>query len=567
MSIMLKNDIAKVVSQITALGEGEFSVEVPTDEAFGDYSTNAAFKLEGSPRENAEKIVGKLSEVDSLMHFVSQIEIAGPGFINFKLSKDFLVDTLSQIVKAGEKYGSFNLGNGKTVIVEYSSPNIAKGFGVGHLRSTIIGQSLVNVYKKLGYEVVGENHLGDWGTQFGMVLAQINKKGLNASSLSVEELEKLYVDFNAEMDSDPSLRDEAKEWFKKIEEGDGKARAQWEAIKETSLKEFDRLYELLGVKIDNTHGESFYEDMMTSVIDDFRSEGLTKMSEGAEIVEFKDLPPALLVKSDGTTTYFTRDLAAIKYRSETWNPLKIIYEVGADQTLHFRQVFEAAKMFDWGKKIHYVHLAHGMIRLPEGKMSTRKGRTVKLESVLDESIRRAEEIIARSDTNRGLSGSERHDLARQVGVGAVKYYDLMHTPESEIVFDWDKMFVLTGNSGPYLQYTYARIQSLIEKVEYKDENADIVFSTQSTQLTNEEVGVMRHLVHYPEVVEIVGKMYSPNLLANYLYELASKFNTFYNANKIVGGENEAFRISLSFATASVIKDGLGLLGIEAPSKM
>lgn len=559
---MVKTVILDALAEVSNLPKEDILLEVPSQESHGDYSTNIALRGEGNPRINAENIVKKLLEVVSLKQFVSDIEVAGPGFINFKLSNEYLIDTLQEIFDKGGDYGKSNVGAGKKVLVEYSSPNIAKGFGIGHLRSTIIGQALFNIYSFLGYDVVGENHLGDWGTQFGMVLAQIDRKKLEADKLSVEELERLYVEFNKEIDVDPELRLLAKEWFKKLENGDEEARSRWEAIRETSLTEFERIYDLLNVSIENSHGESFYEDKMQSVVDEFRNRGLTTMSEGAEIVELgNDMPPALLLKSDGTTTYFTRDLAAIKYRIETWDPSVFIYEVGADQILHFRQVFAAAEKVGWTKERYFEHVAHGLIRFPEGKMSTRKGKTVKLEDVLGEAISRATKVIQSSETNRGLSEEEVEELAKQVGIGAVKYFDLMHTPQSEIVFDWEKMFVLTGNSGPYLQYTYSRINSLLEK------SSGEFSITLDSEVTAEEVGVMRQLVHFPEVIETVGKSYSPNILTNYLFELASKFNTFYNAHKILGSENESFRRTLASNTSTVLHTGLELLGISTPERM
>lgn len=562
---MVRDKILEALAGASGVPAEKITIEIPTDESHGDYSSNIAMQGGGNPREKATEIIDKLKADDKLKNIFSNIEVAGPGFINFKVSSEYLLINTLDITEQGEKYGTSEVGKDKTVIVEYSSPNIAKGFGIGHLRSTIIGHALFNVYKKLGYNVVGENHYGDWGTQFGMVLAQINKKGLQVENLSVKELEDLYVEFNKEMDANPELRDEAKAWFKKIEDGDPEARRQWQVIKDVSIKEFQRVYDLLDVHIENDHGESFYEDKMAAIIEEFRAKGLSKKSEGAEIVEFRDMPPALLVKSDGTTTYFTRDLAAIRYRIDTWNPSLFIYEVGADQILHFRQVFAAAKMVNWGNDIHFEHVAHGMIRLTEGKMSTRKGKTVKLEAVLDEAINRAREIITKSETNRGLSEDEVETLAKQVGVGAVKYYDLSHTPQSEIIFDWEKMFVLTGNSGPYLQYTYARTQSILEKV--KSQNSKLKVSTNNDQLTAEEVGVMRHLVHYPEVIQTVGKMYSPNLLASYLFELAQKYNNFYNKHKVLNSENEQLRLTLTRAVSIILKDGLDILGISAPQKM
>ncbi|MBI2066148.1 arginine--tRNA ligase [Candidatus Woesebacteria bacterium] len=411
----MREKILKALQE--AAGEKNISLEFPENENFGDYSTNLAMilaKEEGkSPKEAASQIVEKLKKDKNLAKIVSKIEVAGPGFINFFLSEQALLDELVSIEKQQEKYGTSDWGKGRTVVVEYSSPNIAKRFGIGHLRSTVIGQSLYNLYQFLGYKVIGVNHIGDWGTQFGTILYQIDSKGLKPSELTIDELEKLYVKFNAEAKSNEKLWEMARAWFKKLEEKDSKAREIWKTITDISMAEFSRIYETLGVKIDYVHGESFYEDKMSAIIEEARMRKLSKKSEGAEIVEFKGLPPAMLVKSDGTTTYFTRDLATIKFRITEWNPDLIIYEVGSDQTLHFRQVFESAKLLGWAKGREFVHVAHGLIRFEHGKMSTRKGETVSLEEVLNGAIKRAKAIIERPETLRLRSGQAGRGLDRK----------------------------------------------------------------------------------------------------------------------------------------------------------
>src|SRR3972149_457936 len=409
-------------------------------ESFGDYSTNVAMvvaKKEGkNPQEVAKGFVEKLQKYEELSKIVSKIEVAGLGFINFWLAKSVLTSELEKVVKEGEKYGFSDIGSGETVVVEYSSPNIAKRFGIGHLRSTIIGQALYNLYKFLGYKVVGDNHIGDWGTQFGTLLYQIASKGLEPSKLTIDELEKLYIEFNAEAERNEKLWDEARAYFKRLEDGDAKTRETWKILVNTSMEQFDRIYKLLGVHIDNCYGESFYQNKMPAVIEEVRSKGLSKKSQGAEIIEFKDMPPAMLIKSDGTTIYFTRDLATIKFRISEWNPKLIIYEVGMDQILHFRQVFATAKLLGWNDERHYEHVAHGLIRFPHGKMSTRKGETVKLEDVLDEEVRRAYEITKSETinvkyasktaikthtgpfkTNHIKGEAEARKIAGQVGIG------------------------------------------------------------------------------------------------------------------------------------------------------
>ena len=559
----MKDQIIKSLQKAT--GIKEVHLEFPENEAHGDYATNvvlvSAKKEKKKPKELAEEIVKKLQKDKDLTKVVSKIEAAGPGFINLFLSKDILFTETDKIVKEGEKYGSSNLGKGKTVLVEYSSPNIAKYFGIGHLRSTIIGQTLYNLYKFLGYKVIGENHLGDWGTQFGMIIAQIKRKNLNVDDLTIDDFEKLYVGFNKEAEDKPELREEAKHWFKKLEKGDKEARQIWQKARDVSLAEFKRIYELLGITIGNTHGESFYEDKMPAVIKEAKEKGLSKKSEGAEIIELKGMPPGMLVKSDGATTYFTRDLAAVNYRIKTWNPALLIYEVGVDQKLHFRQVFEAARLLGWAKNRELVHVAHGLIRGKLGKMSTRRGETIRLEKVLGEAVNRARKIIDKSETGGELSEKEKENIAKAVGVGAIKYFDLSHHPTSDIIFDWEKLFLLEGNSAPYLQYTFARTQSVLRKAKTQNTKYD------KQNINDEEALLLRSFPRFSETIIDAAKNYSPNLLANYLFDLAQKYNNFYNQHRIIGSENQGLRIMLTIAVGQILKNGLTLLGIKTPERM
>lgn len=561
----MKNKIASALGKAT---EGKhIHLEFPENEAHGDYSSNIAMvmaKKEGrKPIEYAEEVVKELQKDKDLAKIVSKIEAVEPGFINFFLSEEVLLSNLKAITEEKDKYGSSRIGEEKTVIVDYSSPNIAKHFGIGHLRSTIIGQSLCNLYSFLDYKVIGDNHLGDWGTQFGTLLYQITNKDLDASKLSIDDLEKLYVEFNKKADENPELWDEARKWFKKLEDGENEVRKIWETIVKTSKKEFNRIYKMLGVSFDYEHGESFYEDRMQEVIDEIRKKKLSKKSQGAEIVEFKDIPPAILLKSDGATTYFTRDLATIKHRLEKWSPEIIIYEVGSEQKLYFGQVFEAARLLGWIKEEKLIHIAHGLIRFKDGKMSTRKGQGIKLDEVLKESIKRARLIIDKSDTSRGLPKKEIERVARTVGIGAIKYFDLSHHYFSDIIFDWEKLFVLEGNSAPYLQYTVARTNSVLAKT--KNEEGET--KTKSQKLNKEELILMRTLFRFPEIIIDAAKNYSPNLICNYLFDLAQKYNNFYNQHRIIGGENEELRIELTASTGHVLRNGLKLLGIESPERM
>jgi arginyl-tRNA synthetase len=541
---MIQDKIIRALEKTT--GQKNIHLETPVEESHGDFSTNIAMAAD----LNAESVVEKLSKDSDLKGIISKIEVAKPKFINFWLSDKTLVNNLGEVLQKKDEYGSNSIGHGQTVVIDYSSPNIAKRFGIGHLRSTVIGQALYNLYQFLGYKVIGDNHLGDWGTQFGTLLYQITNQNITLDSLNIDKLEELYVDFNKKAVDQPELWDEARAWFKKLEEGDKQAKEIWQATVDISLKEFERVYKLLGVKIDFAYGESFYEDKMTEVLQILREKGISQKSQGAEIVELRDLPPAMVIKSDGATTYLTRDLAAINFRIKKWNPQIIIYEVGADQTLYFKQLFKIADKLGWTKDRELVHIAHGLIRFKEGKMSTRKGRTVKLEEVLEEAIKKA--------------GQFNKEVAQTVGVGAVKYFDLMHNPQSDIVFDWEKIFVLEGNSGPYLQYTVARTNSVLVKAQ---KSKFQTLKNESLELNREELALLRTFAQFEGVIINAAKTYSPNLICNYLFDLAQKYNTFYNQHQILGNENESLRLALTQGTNQILKNGLSLLGIETPEKM
>ena len=434
----------------------KIEVEHPEEKIYGDYSTNVALKIAKISKENPMEIANNLGSRLKILgsKFFEKVEVAKPGFINFFLSKYFFINELKKILSEKDRYGSSKLGKGKTVLIDYSSPNIAKPFGIGHLRSTIIGQTIYNIYKFLGWKCIGDNHTGDWGTQFGKLIVAIKKWGdeKNLEDLSINDLEKLYVKFHQEAESNLRLEEEGRVWFKKIEEGDKEARKIWKACVDISLKEFNRIYKLLGIKIDYAFGESFYETMLKSIIDEAVKKKVAIKSEGALIIKYPKnvLPPAMILKSDGATTYLTRDLATVKYRLKKWKPSLIIYEVGVDQTLHFKQLFQAVELLGWAKREKFFHVAHGLIRLKEGKFSTRKGLTVHLEDVLEGAIERAEEIIEKSETGRDLSDKERKEMAKIVGIGGVKYNDLSQHYSNDIVFDWDKILNLKGNSAPYL---------------------------------------------------------------------------------------------------------------------
>ena len=474
-----------------------FSLETPKLSSFGDYATNAALlagkKLNQPPLHAAQKIKEELSLLSSLS-FIEEIKVAPPGFINFYLKPNFLLKVSEEIISSRERLVS-KTGEGKTVIIDYSSPNIAKPFGVGHLRSTIIGQALYNLYAFLGYKVIGDNHLGDWGTQFGVLIRQVRLKSPEKiEDLTIEDLENLYVEFHREAEKNPRLKEEAREWFKRLEEGDREAREIWQKIVDLSMKEFSRVYKMLGVSFDVSLGESFYQDKMTAVINDAQKKGLLCESRGAKVIFLPGKKtPAMLVKSDGATTYLLRDLAAIKYRQERWQPHLIIYEVGADQTFYFQQLFSVASLLGYCLPESLVHVAHGMILGLEGKFSTRSGKTIHLEAVLKEAIKRARKLTAEAGVAKKLSSKEQEKVARAVGIGAVKYNDLKQNPRTDIIFNWEKMLTLEGNSGPYLQYTGA-LFSVLEK------SVGEVLNLPKIQLNQEELAIIRLSCHWDEVI-------------------------------------------------------------------
>ncbi len=557
---MVRDEIIKVLKAITKAKE--VNLEFPENSEFGDYSSNVALTtFENAkwktPREYAEEIKSRLVSSVKLVQFIQKIEVAGPGFINFWLKTDVLISNLMQIEEEKEKYGNSEIGKGKTVIVDYSSPNIAKPFGIGHLRSTVIGQALYNFYKFLGYEVIGDNHLGDWGTQFGKLLYMITST--KTTDFSIENLEKLYVEFHVMAKEDESLEQKAREWFKKLEDNDPEARTIWKQCINVSLNEFKRIYDLLEVKIDNAYGESFYEEEMRQMMDDPEiKKHLSKGEDGAIIVDLTKegiKTPLMFLKSDSATTYATRDLATIEFRVKKWHPDIIVYEVGAEQSLHFQQLFASARLLDLvSESVELIHTRHGLYLAPDGKkFSTRKGKTIKLDEVLNEAIDRAKKL-----------GSTDAKTAKQVGIGAIKYFDLMHSVQSNVVFDWEKIMNMEGNSGPYLQYTVARCNSVIQKA---SSIQDTVLYADNSNLNSEELSVLRILNQFSEVVVSAAKNYSPNLLCNYLYDLASKYNAFYNKNRVIGSDNENFRLKLTSATGQVLKNGLKLLGIQSPERM
>jgi len=556
--------------------ESEPSLEHPKNEDFGDYATGVSLTIASELKADSLEIAHQLKE--SLIaqlptDLIDRVEVVSPGFINFWLAPETLVKEVNRINKLKGDYGKTDIGKGKTVLVDYSSPNIAKPFGVGHLRSTIIGQALYNLYSFAGWKAVGENYLGDWGTQFGKLIYAVLKWGdlqKLARAGRIKELEKLYVKFHQEAEKDPSLEEKAREWFKRLEDGDKEAMGLWKKFREWSIVEFERIYKLLGMKFNKMIGESFFVTQAYQVIKEAKAKGVAIESEGALVIPFPEeakLPPLILLKSDEATTYESRDLAAIKVRKKKYHPDLFLYETGVEQALRFRQLFLAAQMLGYGTANQFVHIGHGLYRLPEGKISTRLGRTVHLEEVLEEAISKARKIVEEKSPSWRTS-SQKEKVSKAVGIGAVKYNDLSRHYSTEVIFDWGKMLSLEGNSAPYLQYTYAQAKSVLRKAKVKK----ITSITQllNNSITDAELPLLRFIYRFPEVVEEAVVTYSPNLLCNFLFDLAQRFNRFYDRVPILKAESSevrALRLGLTAAVAQVIKTGLTLLGIETLEKL
>jgi arginyl-tRNA synthetase len=540
----------------------------PADPRFGDYQANGVLPLAKSlgknPRQLAADIVARLN----VGEMCEPPEMAGAGFINFKLKADFVAKKLLETAR-DERLGVPKPRKICTFVMDFSAPNVAKPMHVGHIRSTIIGDSLARVLRFLGHTVVTDNHIGDWGTQFGMLLVGW-KKYRDDGALKrdpIAELERLYKRVYAESEKNEKIRAEARAELAKLQAGDRENRAIWENIRDLSWQDFQKIYRRLGVTFDEVLGESYYHDMLKAVVDDLRCKNIATESDGAMCVFFDDHPelrgaaPLIVQKADGAFLYATTDLATIKYRVERWNPDEIIYITDARQKLHFQQVFETAKR--WGFSTKLTHITFGTILGEDGKpLKTREGTPVKLADLLDEAERRAFEIVTK--TNPELPENARRDIARVVGIGAVKYADLSQNRTTDYIFSWEKMLALTGNTAPYLQYAYVRIRSIFRKGGIS-ETASGALVLQ----TKEELDLAKHLLRLGEILQNVADDYKPNWLTSYLYDLAYKFSTFYqNCPVLQSAEpTRSSRLLLCKLTADVMQRGLNLLGIETIEQM
>ena len=564
-----KISIAKLLSEhIDALSYEEILglVEHPKNKDMGDFAF-PCFKLAKAYRKAPVKIADELKlQVESNELFESVASVA--GFLNFTLNQEHFIKTiLTEVLTQGLDYGKSNIGEHKKVIVEYSSVNIAKPFHMGHIRSTMIGESINRIYKFLGYDTVAVNHLGDYGTQFGKLIVAYKLWGDKAviEADPINELLKIYVRFHNEAEEKPGLNDEARAWFTKLENGDAEAVELWTMFKEMSLKVFDRVYALLGVQFDSYAGESFYSDKMPAILSELRTKNIVEKSEGAEIVDLEPygLPTALVTKKDGSSLYLTRDLAAAKYRKDHYNFDKNIYVVGSAQKLHFQQWFKIIDLmgYTWSKDC--VHVEFGMVSLEDGSLSTRKGQVVFLEDVLQKAIEQTQSII--NEKNPNLTNKE--EVAKQVGVGAVVFQELYTSRTKDYSFSLEKTLSFDGETGPYVQYTHARACSVLRKAGADAiELSKIDFSKLDDEASKE---VVRLLSKYNETVIIAHRNYEPHTVARFVVELAQNFNRFYHDNPILV-EDESVkmaRLAVVKAVKIVIESALKLVCLEAPEQM
>ena len=550
------------------IDEIEAKVEVPKDKQNGDFSYpcfNLAKIMKNSPVNIANTIKGNIV----LPKEISKVDVVN-GFLNFYLDSDNVVaSTLEKIVKEKENYGSSNEGNGRNIIVEYSSPNIAKPFHLGHFRNTVLGKALYDLYVTLGYNVTGINHLGDWGRQFGIIIEGYKrfKDEYDFEKDPLAALSDIYVRMNKICKEDESEMDKARENFKKLEEGDEELTKLWKYFREVSLKEYKRIYDLLGSKFDSYNGEAFYNDKMGEVIDILDKKGVLIDSQGAKVVDVgPDMPPCIVLKSNGSTIYATRDLAAILYRTRTYDFEKCIYITATEQILHFKQVFEAAKhLVDEKYQKGLTHVTYGMIRLKTGKMSTREGNVIYINDLIEEAIKKAKDIILSKNAN--LENAD--EVAKIVGIGALTFNYLKNNKNKDIIFDLDETLRFDGETGPYIQYTYVRAKSMLEKAGFKVEDLDK--DIDYTLLKEaQEIELVKELQKFGDVIRRAASENEPSILAKYMIDVAASFSRFYNECQVATLDDEklkAARCALVYATSIVIKKGLGILGVECPEKM
>ncbi len=561
---MKEKIIALLASHIDCMDQDEIEkiLEIPPKSEMGDYAF-PCFRLAKSMHRSPAAIAEELKDAIGPQDYIDSIQVSG-GYLNFFINKVCFVKQIVENYRTAADYGGSDEGRGKTICIDYSSPNVAKNFHVGHLRTTIIGNSLYKIFTKLGYKVVRINHLGDWGTQFGKLIVAYKKWGSREAveQKGIQELMDIYVRFHDEAKDDPSLNDEARAWFARMEQGDEEALDIWQWFRDISLKEFMRIYKILGIDFDSYAGESFYRDKTGAVVEELRDKGLLQESQGALIVPLDDydMPPCIVAKSDGSSIYATRDLAAILYRKQTYNFDKCLYVTGLEQKLHFSQVFKVIELMGYDYAKDLVHIPYGLVSLESGKLSTREGNVIYAEDLLNEAISKTLAII--NDKNPDIPDKE--ETAKQIGIGAVIFNDLYNQRIKDVVFDWDKLLNFDGETGPYVQYTYARASSVLRRI------GPIPDTIEYSLITDDPtMNLVKEIGRYPEAVQDAAERYEPSAIARYSMALAQAFNIFYRDCQI-NTEDEILRYSRANIVKiahDILKDALSLLGISCPEQM
>ena len=561
----MKAQIIDIIAKAANLDTETVSnlIEIPPKADMGDYAF-PCFQLAKTLRKAPPMIAADIAEAIGESEIIDKLEVKG-AYLNFFLKKEIFVKSMVE-KSTTANFGSSTIGEGKSICIDYSSPNVAKNFHVGHLRTTIIGNSLYKIYSKLGYQVERINHLGDWGTQFGKLIVAYKAWGSKEAveKDGVAELMKLYVKFHDEAEKDDSLNDQARDWFTQMEHGNEEALAIWQWFVDISLKEYKGTYELLGMEFDHYLGESFYRDKTADVVNRLTDAKLLKESEGAQIVDLEEynMAPCLIMKKDGSSIYATRDLAAIFYRKATWNFDKCLYVTGQEQKLHFAQVFKVVELLgnEWATD-SLVHIPYGLVSLEGAKLSTRSGNIIYAEDILLEAIDKVKDIIAEKNPNL----ENKDEVAKIVGVGAILFNDLYNQRIKDVSFKWDKVLNFDGETGPYVQHTYCRCASILRTIAY-DANADIDYSL---LLDDEAIALLKEINRFPQVVTDAAEKYEPSIVARFAMDVAQSFSRFYNACR-VNVEDEALRNArgkLVEITKTTLKDALDLLGIQCPEQM
>ncbi len=543
---------------------------VPSKDArFGDWQCNDAMGIAKRAGKNPREVAQAVIDALPLPEVLEKVEIAGPGFINLTLSRSAIAAGVEALA-ADPKLSVAQVGAGEKVVIDYSSPNVAKPMHIGHIRSTVIGNAIDRILRALGYEVIADNHLGDWGTQFGILIMGYRHflTEDERAHLTVELLERVYVQSYNATKEDPSWLDRCREELVRLQAGDAENLAVWQKFIEISLKEFGRIYDRLGVAFDLYRGESYYQPMLGPTVDLLKEKGLATQSEGAWIVDLKDagLEVAIVRKRDGGFNYTTTDIATVRSRVEEFNPARVIYVTDERQQLHFKQFFHICAQLGLCGKTQLQHVWFGLMRLPEGTFSTRQGNVIKLETLLDEAAARARKIV--NESHPDWSDADQAKLAEAIGIGAIKYADLSHDPTTMIVFTWDKALALEGNSGPYLQYANARLNSLLDK--YRETVGKAPEAQTLAVTTASEKALALHLLQYANAVQRAGDLCKPSVLADYLYQLSQLYSSFYQSSPVLKAETEALRdsrIRLCDAVSKVLRGGLTLLGIPTPERI